>query len=148
MKVKMTRQQNHKGRRNKPSPQNVFHSLRHIDEHELIEQELSGSHRRPLSALTHNIKKQVTRCASSFRTLKISDERDALERRNKQDEAIYKEKDCNYMLSLEFLAKLKHVDEHDKVNGFELGSPPPQPPLRRWSSGSSRQKEKISAPSA
>jgi hypothetical protein len=95
----MTRQQKHKGRRNEPSPQNVFHSLRHIDEHELIEQELSGSHRRPLSALTHNIKKQVTRCAPSLRTLKILDERDALERRNKQDEAIYKGQYYNYIVS-------------------------------------------------
>jgi hypothetical protein len=127
----MTWQLKHKGRRNEPSPQNVFHSLRHIDEHELIEQELRGNHRRP-------------RCAPSFRTLKIVDECDALERRNKQDEAIDKEQDCNYMVSLEFLAKLKHVDEHDKVNGFELGSPPPQPPLRRWNSGSSRHRRRLS----
>jgi hypothetical protein len=144
----MTRQQKHKGRRNEPSPQNVFHSLRYIDEHELVEQELRGGHRRPLSILPYNIKKQGTRCAPPFRTLKIVDERDALERCNKQDEAIDKEQDCNYMVSLEFLAKLKHVDEHDKVNGFELGSPPPQPPLRRWNSGSSRQNENRSAPLA
>jgi hypothetical protein len=131
-KVKMTRQQKHKGRRNEPLPQNVFRSLRHVDEHELIEQKLCDSHRRPMSALARNTKKQVARCAPSFRTLKIVDERDALEQRNKQDEAIYKEQDCNYMVFLEFLSKLKHVDEHEKVNGFELGSPPPQPPLRRW----------------